>query len=212
MSAVLDDVALEGAPEVATLLGARVRPEPEAPIVFAFDLSSSKTSAALVDSRGNEIAGSRVLLSHGLSELTSDSDSAADALVDSVAQAIDVALARAESFVSQIDYVAAACFWHSLLGIDGEGRAVTPLFGWAETRAAKAVAELQSRFDETETHQRTGARFHPSYWPARLLWLKEERFELFSRVKHWLSFSDYLFSRFFYEATTSVSMASGTGL
>src|SRR5712692_1320665 len=136
MSAVLDDVALEGAPEVAALLNASVRLEREGPVVLAFDVRTSGASAGLFDSRGDEIEGSQASLSHDLSELTCGADADADALVEIAARAIDLVVARAESFVSRIDYVASACFWHSLLGVDGEGLAVTPLLGWADTRAS----------------------------------------------------------------------------
>jgi len=61
-------------------------------------------------------------------------------------------------------------------------------------------------------HARTGARFHPSYWPAKLLWLKEERPAIFEQATGWLSVSDYLFLRLFGVESTSVSMASATGL
>jgi gluconokinase len=213
MSAVLDEVALEGAPEVASLLSASARVEPEQPIVLAFDVGTSGVRAALFDGRGDEIEGSQTALSSNLHpELAAGGDADAQLLSELVAGALDAAVARAENLVSRIDYLAASCFWHSLVGVDDQGRSVTPLFGWADTRAAVAVSELRSKFDEIKVHARTGARFHPSYWPAKLLWLRRNRSELFDQAKRWLSFSDYLSLQLFGEATTSVSMASATGL
>ncbi|HSP63727.1 MAG TPA: gluconokinase [Pyrinomonadaceae bacterium] len=214
MSTVIDEVALEDSLEIdPSLLAAFLRTERESPVVLALDIGTSGMRAALFDGRGDEIEGSLTALrnvSHY--ELGAGGDANADALVEFVAQAIDVAVARAEAFVSRIDYVATSCFWHSLVGVDRAGSAVTPLLGWADTRAADAVGELRSRFDEGKVHQRTGARFHPSYWPAKLLWLRSNRGELFRTVNRWLSFSDYLFLQLFADATTSVSMASATGL
>src|SRR5712692_1668268 len=214
MSTVLDEAVLEDRPEVdLSVLAAFLRPEPDGPVVLAFDLGTSGARSALFDGRGDEIEGSLAALRNAShSELGAGGDANADALVEFVARAIDVAVARAESFVSRIDYVAASCFWHSLVGVDDAGRAVTPLLGWADTRAADAVAELGSRFDEREVHTRTGARFHPSYWPAKLLWLRSNRGELFRKVTRWLSFSDYLSLQLFGNATSSVSMASATGI
>jgi gluconokinase len=213
MSTVLDEGVLEDRPEVdLSLLAASLRAEREGTVVLAFDIGTSGVRAGLFDSRGDEIKGSQASLSIGMSDVAGGTDVDPDALLEFAARAIDVAVTRAESFVSRIDYVAASCFWHSLLGVDDEGRAVTPLLGWADTRAADAVKELQSRFVEKEVHARVGARFHPSYWPAKLLWLRKERGEFFAKAKRWLSFSDYLFLRLFGHATTSVSMASATGL
>jgi gluconokinase len=214
MSTVIDKVALENQPEVdLAVLAASLRTERETPIVLALDIGTSGVRAALFDGRGEEIEGSLVALRNALPyELGAGGEANADALVSFVAQAIDVAVALAETFVSHIDYVAASCFWHSLVGVDDAGRAVTPLLGWADTRAADAVTQLRSRFDESEAHTRTGARFHPSYWPAKLLWLRSNRSEIFRKVNRWLSFSDYLFLQLSGDATTSVSMASATGI
>ena len=214
MSTVFDEAVLEDRPEVdLAVLAASLRAERETPITLALDIGTSGVRAALFDGRGDEIEGSLcALTNHEHAELGAGVDANADTLVNFVARAIDVAVARAESFVSRIDYVAASAFWHSLVGVDDAGRAVTPLLGWADTRAADAVAELGSRFDESEVHTRTGARFHPSYWPAKLLWLRSNRGELFRKVTRWLSFSDYLSLQLFGNATSSVSMASATGI
>ena len=213
MSTVFDEAVLEDRPEVDLAVLASLSAEREEPIVLALDIGTSGVRAALFDGRGDEIEGSLTALRNASHyELGSGGDANADALVEFVTRAIDVAVVRAESFVSRIDYVAVSCFWHSLVGVDNAGRAVTPLLGWADTRAADAVTELRSRFDESEAHTRTGARIHPSYWPAKLLWLKSNRGELFRKVTRWLSFSDYLFLQLFGDTTTSVSMASATGL
>ena len=214
MSTVFDEAVLEDRPEVdLAVLAASLRAERETPITLALDIGTSGVRAALFDGRGDEIEGSHCALSnHQHAELGAGVDANAESLANFVTRAIDVAVARAESFVSRIDYVATACFWHSLVGVDDGGRAVTPLLGWADTRAADAVAELRARFDESEVHPRTGARFHPSYWPAKLLWLRSNRGELFRKAQRWLSFSDYFFLQLFGDTSTSVSMASATGL
>jgi gluconokinase len=214
MSTVIDEVALEDSLEIdPSLLAAFLRTDTDGPVVLAFDIGTSGVRAALFDARGKKIEGSQAALASDFhSQLGSGGDANADALVEFVAHAIDVAVARAERFVSRIDYVAASCFWHSLVGVDRAGSAVTPLLGWADTRAADAVGELRSKFDEGKVHHRTGARFHPSYWPAKLLWLRNERRALFDKTDQWLSACDYLFMRLFGFDITSVSMASATGL
>ncbi len=213
MSTVLDEVVLEDRPGVdLSVLAASLRADRHEPTVLSIDIGSSGMRAALFDSRGNEIEGSQVSLAHDNFDLLAGSDIDGDILVEAVMRLIDLAVARAENFVSRIDYVATSCFWHSLLGVDAQGRAVTPLFGWAETRTVEAVEALRARFNETETHARTGARFHSSYWPAKLLRLQNEVPSAFAPGTHWLSFSDYLFLQLFGVETTSVSMASATGL
>jgi gluconokinase len=212
MSTVFDEVVIEDRPEIDLSVLPSLRPELERPLVLALDIGSSGVRAALFDGRGEEIDGSQVSLANDFSALVEGADIDVETLFEFVLRAIDVAVARAESLVSQVDYVASCCFWHSLLGVDEQGNAVTPLLSWSDTRAARFISQLRSQFDEGTTHARTGARFHPSYWPAKLLWLRDQPARSINDKTQWLSFSDYLFLRLFGESVTSVSTASATGL
>ena len=55
---------------------------------------------------------------------------------------------------------------------------------------------------------------HSSYYPAKLVWLRETQRELYDRVARWASPSEYLYGCWFGPDArrVSVSMASGTGL
>jgi gluconokinase len=213
MSTVFEEAVLEDRPEVDLSLLASLRAEPASPIVFALDIGTSGIRAALFDGRGNQIEELIYTPLAGIhSELGGGLDADADELVRLVASAVNLALERFPFAVARVDYVAVSCFWHSLMGVDDEGNAVTPVLGWADRRAANEAADLCAKFDERETHARTGCRFHPSYWPAKLVWLKQERRELFDQTRQWMSFPDYCSLKLFGKAITSVSMASGTGL
>ena len=181
--------------------------------MLALDIGTSGARAALFNERGDQIDGSFVSMENEeYTAFVSGDDLSADALVTLVAAVLDRAVERAEELVSRVDYVAASCFWHSLIGVDDAGRAITPLLGWADTRAAATVDELREEIDESKTHARTGCRFHSSYWPARILWLKQSAADLFANVTRWVSFSDYLYHELFGSLSTSISMASATGL
>ena len=147
-------------------------------------------------------------------KITEDGGAEIDALeaVSQVTRAIDDVLKKAKNFAGEIEFVAASAFWHSLVGIDKNAAPTTKVFGWADTRSRKQVAILRASLDEDATHNRTGARFHSSYWTAKLLWLCREQSKIFRQTEKWLSFSDFLSLKFFDNAATSVSMASGTGI
>src|SRR5262249_43309575 len=133
----------------------------------------------------------------------------ADQIVAEVINTIDELLANDSR---PIELIAISAFWHSLIGVDAAGLPTTPLLTWADTRAAAFAKALRENFDECETHARTGCRFHPSYWPAKLQWLKHEHPEKFLKTRWWLGLAEYLCLRLFGEVETSVSMASATGL
>jgi gluconokinase len=101
-----------------------------------------------------------------------------------------------------------SCFAHSLVAVDEDWNALTPILGWRDTRSAAAAEWLARRLDAQAVHARTGAFLHPSYWPAKLAWLAETEPETFRRAKWFVSFADYLRG----SAETSLSMASSSGL
>lgn len=184
-----------------------------APLVLAIDIGTSSARAALYDSRARELTetDARTLREFRTTPDGGAEDDAARMLAD-VVRVIDDALARAAASNLKIESVAISCFMHSLVGVDANGEAVTPVYGWADTRAASEVASLRAQFDERAVHARTGCRFHASYWTAKLAWLRRTQSETFSRVARWLSFGEYLLARLCTDSAASVSMASGTGL
>jgi gluconokinase len=103
---------------------------------------------------------------------------------------------------------AISCFAHSLVAVDSNWNALTPILGWRDTRSAGAAERLAQRLDAAEVHARTGAFLHPSFWPAKLAWLAEDEPEIFRRAEWFVSFADYLRGA----PETSLSMASTSGL
>src|SRR5215211_4881227 len=205
MCSVLDGVVneIEPAPDIVSVI-ASTKPS----YLLGIDVGTSGVRAALFDERGNQTFGTqkRRRVRGDFAELD------ADALVDEVIKTIDELLNYNFHATGQIDLIAISTFWHSLIGVDREGNATTPLLTWADTSAAKIVNDLRSQFNELEIHARTGCRFHSSYWPAKLYLLKLKHPEKFGNTRCWLGFAEYLCLRLFGEAATTISMASATGL
>jgi gluconokinase len=101
-----------------------------------------------------------------------------------------------------------SCFAHSVVAVDDDWRALTPILGWRDTRSAAAAEWLCRRLDRDAVHARTGAYLHPSFWPAKLAWLAETEPETFRQAAHFVSFSDFVRGA----PETSLAMASSTGL
>lgn len=180
--------------------------------VLSVDVGSSSVRAALHDARGDAVEDSEIKLDHEF-DYNPDGGATKDAdeLLDLVASAIDGALSRAGG--DEISCVATGTFWHSVLGVGRDGRPTTPILTWADRRAADAARDLRDRLDERATHRRTGAPLHSSYWPAKLLWLKNTDPDGSQRTEHWVSPADYFYARLFGDPpSVGASMASATGL
>ena len=176
------------------------------------DVGSSSVRAELFDDSGGGIENTEVKLDYEF-EYTPDGGAAKDAdeLLELVVRAVDGALSEAGD--AEISGVAMSTFWHSVLGLDSDGRPTTPILTWADRRAAEAVPDLRERLDETAYHRRTGCVPHSSYWPAKLLWSSRVMPRACEKTQHWVSPADYFYVRFFGEPyQVGTSMASGTGL
>ena len=208
MSSVIDEIdAVEPAPDFLSVI-AGARPA----FLLSLDVGTSGVRAALFDDQGNEISGAQVSSQRSATAFSDLGVLDGDVIVSQVIETIDDLLATAVDNGHRVRVIAISCFWHSLIGTDSRGRATTPVFSWADTRAAGSASFLKSHFDETQFHRRTGCRFHASYWPAKLHWLRQQQPATFENTTQWLGFSEYLCQQLFGSTAISVSMASATGL
>jgi gluconokinase len=181
--------------------------------ILVLDIGTSSVRAAVYDFKGNVLPETMVKNERRLTA-TDDGGAEIDAAeaLTQVEKAIDEVLKKASKLDGEIEYAATSSFWHSLVGIDKNAVPTTKVFGWADTRSRKQVEILRTKLNENKTHNRTGARFHSSYWTAKLLWLRDSQPKVFQKTAKWLSLNDYISLKFFGRDATSVSMASGTGI
>ena len=180
-------------------------------MVIALDVGTSSARAAFYDGEGRPIAGRSHQVKY-TPRLTSDGGVEHDAnrLLEAVVACLDAIHPNRPP--EETRGVGMATFWHGLLGFDSGGHPITPVYMWADTRSFAEAQVLHAALDDEAVHARTGCHLHSSYWPAKLRWLAREHPAETARVARWGSFGEFLELSLFGEATTSVSMASGTGL
>ena len=168
--------------------------------VLALDVGSSSTRACPYDERGRE-AGPAARREYAASQ---GRDGAVELDADELVSACESVLKEAGG---GHDALAISCFWHSLLLLDSSDRPLTPVLLWQDRRAAAHAEGLAAQLDPAAVHGRTGCFLHPSYWPAKLAWLRDE--QRLGEAERIVSFADYLFLRLTGELRTTLSTASG---
>jgi gluconokinase len=178
-------------------------------MILAVDVGTSSARASAYDESGHALDAFFHRVSY---EPTVGRDGGVEhdprRLLEAVIACLDAVHARAP----EVRAVGVTTFWHGLLGFDRDGRPVTPVYMWGDTRSAPDVSRLRSVVDEAALHARTGCHLHTSYWPAKLGWLARERPAEARRVARWGSVGEMLEVALFGTAGTGLSMASGTGL
>jgi gluconokinase len=194
----------------------------QGPLILTIDVGTSSVRAMLFDAEARPVEGMEAQIRHQM-QSTADGgvQTDADVLFERVCECIDGLLAKAGDRAGEIAAVAPTTFWHNVLGVSRDGRALTPLYTWADTRATGAAAALRETLDARAVHERTGCVIHPSYLPAKLHWLLSPHPKpppgprgrhIARRARWWLSFAEFMILTLFGSPACSISMASGSGL
>lgn len=188
-------------------------PNESAPYVLTIDVGTSSARAMLFDSQGQAVEGMVAREQHPMHVRPDGAvEDDMDHVMDRVVTVIDRLLIRAEPLAGQIGALAMGTLVSNVLGVDADGRPVTPVYTYGDTRPAPDVGTLRGLLNEEETHERTGCRFHTSYLPARFLWLERIDPERFESVRRWMSVGEYVYQQFFGRTACSYSVASWSGL
>jgi gluconokinase len=181
----------------------------ERPLVIALDIGTSSVRAALHDRLGRPLTGCAVQFPYEW-EMGSDGSVrlAHKTLLELVGRALDDLVAAAGSLATEVVAGGVSCFFHSIVGLDGAGRPMTPVLSWADTTSAAEAAALRERIDPKRVHASTGVPIHASYWPARVARLRNEQ----RGIRRWAGFPELVAEALTGGAVISRSMASGTGL
>jgi gluconokinase len=186
-------------------------------LVLALDIGSSSTRSAFFDETGRELTTTGAKREYAV---TYTADGGAELSPSLLLRAARLCLKetlrarRPTAALREIPIAAvgASAFWHSLLGLDGKGRPLTPVFTWADSRCAPDAARLREQFDEEKIQAQTGCMLRASFWPAKLRWLRRAQPRLFRQVTRWVSPAEWIFEQLFGVNGLSYSMASATGL
>ena len=101
---------------------------------------------------------------------------------------------------------------HSLIALDGDTTAITPVLTWADARAADQARRLRSGPRGLALHRRTGTPVHPMSPLVKLRWYREHDPELARRARYWVGVKELVLQRLTGELVVDHGIASATGM
>ena len=186
------------------------RADAQNPLVLAIDVGSTGTRAGVYDARGLPLRNSKTKVQHAFTTLNDGTSTIdPDQVADEIRRCINFCT---DAVGAPIAGVAIDTFASSLVGVDADGRAITPCYTYADSRCAPQVNYLRSILDEDDTQQRTGTRQHTGYLPPRFLWLQQTDPDTFGRVRRWMSLGEYAWLRLIGRTAAGTSTADWTGM
>ena len=179
--------------------------------IIALDMGTTSTKGLLYAiGRGILSTRSREYRTYYPSQGRAEQDP--DEVLNAVVQVVHDLVTGSDIDASSVRALVFGGILHSLIPINGEGRALTRALIWADMRAIKQCDLLRKRLDTSEIRSRTGCPLHPLYFMPRLLWIREESPDVFRTAARFISIKEYVLHRLYGEYAVDRSIASGTGL
>jgi gluconokinase len=101
---------------------------------------------------------------------------------------------------------------HSLVVTDEKGNALSNLILWSDSRSAAIAEEIKSSKDAKKIYERTGTPIYSMSPLCKIIWMRENKPELFVQADKFISIKEYIWYQLFREFQIDHSLASGTGL
>ncbi|MDQ8737241.1 gluconokinase [Paenibacillus sp. LHD-38] len=183
----------------------------DAKIVIAIDIGTTSTKTLAVDLTG-QILGSHSIEyplhtpRQGYAE--QDPDVICEAVIDSVGHVMKKGGFQA----GEIRCAAFSSANHSLILLDANGLPLTPSITWADLRSAAQAERLMNDGTGLSVYSRTGTPIHPMSPLVKLVWMREERPDLFHSAHHFAGIKEYILNKLFGIMMMDHSIASATGL
>lgn len=79
--------------------------------------------------------------------------------------------------------------------VDAKGQPLSPIIAWYDRRSEPQAAWIEQRMPVAQLYRITGQRVSPSFGVTKLLWLRDNLPQMYSRGASWLPVPAYLLSR-----------------
>ncbi|RJE88764.1 gluconokinase [Paenibacillus sp. 1011MAR3C5] len=181
------------------------------PYRMGVDIGTTSTKAVLFDKKGKALSrhGAEYPLqtpAPGVAE--QDPELIFQAVLHSIRECLEQAGATGD----KVGFVAFSSAMHSLIVVDESGHPLTPSITWADNRSAAYADMIKTKHNGLEIYRRTGTPIHPMSPFVKLVWLRNERPELFKPNHKFISIKEYVFHRLLGQYVIDHSIASATGL
>lgn len=180
-------------------------------LVLAIDIGTTSTKTLAVDQDGR-LHGSHSIgyPLHTPSPGYAEQDP--DVMYEAVLDCVDQVMKQGGWVAEDIICVTFSSANHSLILVDSEGRPLTPSITWADQRSAAQAEKMLADGTGLAIYKRTGTPIHPMSPLVKLVWMREQRPELFYSAHQYIGIKEYVLYKMFGTMVMDYSIASATGL
>ncbi len=178
--------------------------------ILAIDLGTTNCKAAVLSLNGEIISLSCILTP----VMGNDPDKWVDIPEEwwrSVVEVIRKAVSKASISPTNLAVVGVCAFMHTPIGLDRNGKEITPVMIWHDTRSTPQAEDIRREYG-SYFREITGDDPRYNHTAAKIRWLVDNYPERVARVRCWLLPKDYLRYKLTGTIASDVSDAIGTML
>ncbi|MHA6480341.1 gluconokinase [Paenibacillus sp. strain BS8-2] len=183
----------------------------ESKLVISIDIGTTSTKTLAVDYNGRILGTQSIgypLHTPQPGYAEQDPEEMTEAVIECVSRLIKEGGWSAEDILC----VSFSSANHSVILMDKEHHALTPVITWADLRSAGQAGALNASGEGIGAYLRSGTPIHPMSPLLKLIWMRENRPDLMAEARYVIGIKEYLLHKLFGRYVTDYSMASATGL
>ncbi|WP_426447339.1 gluconokinase [Paenibacillus sp. S-38] len=180
------------------------------PYIIAADIGTTSAKTLVIDRDGRVIASHAV--EYPLHTPRPDiAEQDPDEIFQAVVTGIRTVVGKAGVLPGQVLCVSFSSAMHSLIAIDRDLQPLTQCITWADNRSVGYVKGLRES-NGLDIYRATGTPIHPMSPLLKLMWIRDNRADLFENAYKFIGIKEYVFAKLFGELVIDYSIASATGL
>ena len=179
--------------------------------IIGVDIGTSSTKAVLFDQTGRTIGKS----SRAYPLYSPVPDAAEQNPVEifaAVVQTVHQVVTKYAVAPEQILSLSFSAAMHSLMAVDNQGKALTPVLTWADNRSATWAEEIRRSPQRQTLYQRTGTPIHAMSPLIKIVWLRQEQPTIFAKTHKFIGIKEYVLYQLLHCFVVDYAIASATGL
>ncbi len=114
--------------------------------------------------------------------------------------------------MGRLKFISFSSALHSMIAVDESFNPLTNCITWADTRAMEFNDMLEDYYNENDIYNKTGCLPHAIYMPAKILWLKKYKPDVYEKTEKFITIKEYVIKKITGKAVVDYSLASGSGI